>query len=64
MKKAPVLTKVKGALKRQGEMHEAIEAMGLSGEEYWDELWNVVKNRPDAARCYFESIDITAFDPH
>lgn len=46
------------------EMHLAIEALGLTVDQYWDAVWGVVKNQPDAVRAFFESIDIAGFDPN
>lgn len=46
------------------ELHTAIAGLGLSVEAYWDALWEVVKNRPDAVRGFFEAIDLTGFDPN
>lgn len=47
-----------------GELHQAIAGLGLSVEAYWDALWDVVKHRPDAVRGFFESVDLTGFDPN
>lgn len=46
------------------DQNQAIEALGLTVDRYWDELWDVVKNRPEVVRGYFEAVDITAFNPH
>lgn len=46
------------------EMHAAIAAIGLTVDQYWDEVWAVVKTQPEVVRAFFESIDITGFDPN
>lgn len=43
--------------------NQVIESLGLTVDDYWDRLWDVVKNRPDAVRGFFESIDLTGFRP-
>ena len=45
-------------------LHERIKALGLTVEQYWDQLWDVVKNRPDAVRGFFDAVDLSAFNPH
>lgn len=44
------------------EMHAAVAALGLTIDQYWDQLWDPIKNRPDAVRGFFDSIDISAFN--
>lgn len=44
-------------------MHAAIAELGLAVDQYWDRLWDVVKNRPDAVRGFLDSVDLSDFDP-
>jgi len=46
------------------EMHSLIAGMGEAVDVYWDKLWDVVKNRPDVVRAFFEQIDTSNFNPH
>lgn len=43
-------------------LHDAVEGMGLTVDQYWDQLWDPIKNRPDAVRGFFDSIDISGFN--
>lgn len=45
-------------------LHGAILALAPSVDEYWDTLWDAVKNRPDAVRGFFDSIDVSGFKPY
>jgi len=45
-------------------LHAAILALASSVDEYWDTLWDAVKNRPDAVRGFFDSIDVSDFKPY
>jgi len=44
------------------EMHAAVAALGLTIDQYWEQLWDPIKNRPDAVRGFFDSIDISTFN--
>jgi hypothetical protein len=46
------------------EMHSRITDLGEAVDVYWDKLWDVVKNRPDVVRAFFEQIDTSGFNPH
>lgn len=47
-----------------GGLHDAVEGLGLTVDEYWDQLWDPIKNRPDAVRGFFDAIDISTFNPN
>jgi len=47
-----------------GGLHDAVAALGLTVDQYWDQLWDPIKNRPDAVRGFFDSINISGFNPN
>lgn len=47
-----------------GELHAAVAALGLTMDAYWRQLWDVIDNRPDAVRGFFDAVDIGDFDPN
>lgn len=50
--------------KTGGELTNAITSLGVSVDQYWDQLWDVIKNKPEACRGFFDHIDLTDFDPN
>jgi hypothetical protein len=46
------------------ELTAAITSLGVSVDQYWDQLWDVIKNKPDACRGFFEAVDLSDFDPN
>lgn len=45
-------------------LHQRIVNMGLNPDTYWETLWDVVKNRPEVVREFFERINLGGFNPH